>query len=397
MVTATETVLIVGAGIGGLVFAQMLRKQGVAFEIFERDSERDFRTQGLAISLHSGLSPLQKMTCSDLGNVHKASVNSKTGRLDTLSLYDALSGECLAQVGNAPEGEAGHVCRVRREEFRDMLEKNIPISYGKRFSHYVEDEEGVTAFFIDGSQARGSILIGADGASSSVRYQLLHQRQCPAPFIPILGECRLNADQIKPIYDLVRSACIVGKPRLRLFVGLQDVAADLSTADYYWTVSYESDDYEEEAKSVLLLSKEDLFKKATEQTKDILSAELLNLIRLTGPSGMRQPPIRYWDYIPPDSMPKSRVTLLGDAAHSMMPFLGSAANTAILDAQDLTNAITEARASAVDEQRNDKDLVHDLLQQYASKMIPRGKAIVLASRAAAENVESMYKSGAKKN
>lgn len=46
-------VLIVGAGIGGLTLAQCLRKQGISFEIFERDVDRNARFQGWAIALHT--------------------------------------------------------------------------------------------------------------------------------------------------------------------------------------------------------------------------------------------------------------------------------------------------------------------------------------------------------
>jgi len=46
-------VLIVGAGVGGLSLAQTLRKQGISFEIFERDTNPDARFQGWAIAMHS--------------------------------------------------------------------------------------------------------------------------------------------------------------------------------------------------------------------------------------------------------------------------------------------------------------------------------------------------------
>lgn len=46
-------VLIVGAGIGGLTLAQSLRKQGISFDIFERDVDRNARFQGWAIALHT--------------------------------------------------------------------------------------------------------------------------------------------------------------------------------------------------------------------------------------------------------------------------------------------------------------------------------------------------------
>jgi len=46
-------VLIIGAGLGGLSLAQSLQKQGISFEIFERDADENARFQGWAIALHS--------------------------------------------------------------------------------------------------------------------------------------------------------------------------------------------------------------------------------------------------------------------------------------------------------------------------------------------------------
>ena len=45
-------VLIIGAGIGGLTLAQGLRKQGISFEIFERDASAEARGQGYAVGLY---------------------------------------------------------------------------------------------------------------------------------------------------------------------------------------------------------------------------------------------------------------------------------------------------------------------------------------------------------
>lgn len=46
-------VLIIGAGIGGLTLAQALRKQGIDFEIFEKDESENSRKQGWAIGIHT--------------------------------------------------------------------------------------------------------------------------------------------------------------------------------------------------------------------------------------------------------------------------------------------------------------------------------------------------------
>lgn len=46
-------VLILGAGPGGLTVAQCLRKQGISYEIFDRDESEDARFQGWAIGMHT--------------------------------------------------------------------------------------------------------------------------------------------------------------------------------------------------------------------------------------------------------------------------------------------------------------------------------------------------------
>lgn len=46
-----EKVLIIGAGPGGLALAQILRKYGLEYEIFERDESQRGRKQGWAVAL----------------------------------------------------------------------------------------------------------------------------------------------------------------------------------------------------------------------------------------------------------------------------------------------------------------------------------------------------------
>jgi len=50
--TSKPHTLIIGAGIAGLTLAQSLRKQGVPFEIFERDLSDASREQGYALGLY---------------------------------------------------------------------------------------------------------------------------------------------------------------------------------------------------------------------------------------------------------------------------------------------------------------------------------------------------------
>lgn len=62
-----------------------------------------------------------------------------------------------------------------RPELYDMLYKMIPsnkIHMKKKLTSFDQDKEGVKVYFEDGSIAEGDILVGADGAHSTVRQHL---------------------------------------------------------------------------------------------------------------------------------------------------------------------------------------------------------------------------------
>lgn len=44
-------VLIVGAGLGGLALAQVLRKAGISFDVFEKEESADARFEGWSLAL----------------------------------------------------------------------------------------------------------------------------------------------------------------------------------------------------------------------------------------------------------------------------------------------------------------------------------------------------------
>ncbi|QKX60412.1 uncharacterized protein TRUGW13939_07557 [Talaromyces rugulosus] len=85
--------------------------------------------------------------------------------------------ETYAFGGNDAYGYDG--LRIYRYVLIDELvaalkAKNVPVQYGKRFSHVVKDtpENGVTFAFADGTTESTTILVGADGIHSTVRRYL---------------------------------------------------------------------------------------------------------------------------------------------------------------------------------------------------------------------------------
>ena len=257
---------------------------------------------------------------------------------------------------------------------------------GKIFSHYFANHNAVTAFFEDGTSVSGSMLVGFDGASSRVRSQLLCETAKAAPYIPIMGHCTLKRTQFEYLHALGSAGIVAGGPNLRYVVGLLKVTSDMEQADYYYAVCYKTADPEGATTRAQTASQQELFDKAVALTKD-MPAFLTDIIHKAGPNGILTPPLKFLQYSPPLTLPLGRVTLAGDAAHTMMPFRGAGANTAILDACDLAELIVDR--TSLGKSLSEKEVVNDLLQQYSSIMCRRGRAGVDGSKESAEDISKI--------
>ena len=181
------SVLIVGAGIGGLALAQGLRKQKISFQIFERDPSHEARGQGWAVllqwcvtrtqhhrlylanCLYRILPDLLSSTLRDVPPLEQCSVTHSVGIPTEFAIFEGNSGKELTRVhGHTTEGDIVAL-RVNRARFRDWLSEHLDIQWNKRFSHYEEIEGGVKVFFEDGTTATGDMLVGADGIGSHGR------------------------------------------------------------------------------------------------------------------------------------------------------------------------------------------------------------------------------------
>jgi 2-polyprenyl-6-methoxyphenol hydroxylase-like FAD-dependent oxidoreductase len=326
------------------------------------------------LSFSRSLPDLRALLPTDLGDMRQASVNYGIPDLDRIALLDASTGEHIATLGGVPDGKPGNLLRVGRERLRCYLWQNLPVTMGKKFSHYTEDGNGVTAYFHDSSSVRGSMLVGADGAHSLVRKQILGG-QCQlarSNLIPIVGLCELPREIYEPFHKLGSAAIISSGPQIRYLIGTRAVQEDRSSASYYYALCFRSERPEVDSVWAETASKEELYNKALELTKD-MPPLLRSMVEQTGPANIPTPPLRFVEFVPPPYLPRGRVTLLGDAAHSMIPFCLAGANTAVQDACDLGRLI----AQGVKEGQEMDWLLHE----YENKMLPRGKKNVLASRA----------------
>ena len=160
-------VLICGGGLGGLTLAQALRKKGIPYEVFERDSSAIARSQGWGIVLHKTLDDIRaSFPIDEMPPIETTGSTEEVGLPTRARTYDPVTCEMLDSL---PHPDGPHMLRTSREKLHRWLETGLEIQWGKKFERYEEDEHGVTAHFADGTSAYGDVLVGADGVNSNGR------------------------------------------------------------------------------------------------------------------------------------------------------------------------------------------------------------------------------------
>lgn len=369
-----KTILVIGGGLGGLAFAQIVRHSEVGYKykvmIYERDASATHREQGYQIGINqAGLACL-----SSIPHIAKVLDTMPHDKVNAAIMLDHKL-NIMLEFRQMPwsDGLAG---LVNRWKLRQALSEGLDVKWGKKFVRYEETESEVIAYFEDGTHAVGDLLIGADGAKSKVRAQ-----RCPD----------LQLEQI-PILDTRASVALTPavKSKLPRLVQLTDnayivrvlapngtsvlvmnYAAQVENGEsrLIWAISFPS--------AMVPNFPTDPAEVKTEvdsMANKILCNELATLISETRIEDYLFPAPRFLQAIVPVNgnplATTSRVTLLGDAAHAMTTQRGLGANTAFADAADLAHVL-------VQQDDNDPWLG---LAHYQEVMIKRGFNAVKMSR-----------------
>jgi 2-polyprenyl-6-methoxyphenol hydroxylase-like FAD-dependent oxidoreductase len=158
-------VLVIGAGIGGLTAAIALERAGFEVIVFEKNDPLRALGSGYVLQPNAikalGTIGMREPVEAIGGKLEFYDHKLKNGKL----LKRMTTGQNAAEIGSAMMG-------VSRPGLQQVLLEGLgsaEVRLGARFTALSQDADGVTATFEDGSEERGSALIGCDGAHSAVR------------------------------------------------------------------------------------------------------------------------------------------------------------------------------------------------------------------------------------
>ncbi|KAF8947873.1 hypothetical protein BGZ47_007541 [Haplosporangium gracile] len=165
------TVLIVGAGLGGLMLGALLEKSGVPYAIFERATT--VKPLGSAMSVGPTLLPVfqQIGIYDDILSIGKYMSFTQTYK-ETLEPYKPTDYRPIDKF----TGYGQHI--VARPKYYDIMLKLIPahkIHLGKRVLNISEKDDKVIVHLSNNETFEGDIVVGADGAYSAVRQRMYEQ------------------------------------------------------------------------------------------------------------------------------------------------------------------------------------------------------------------------------
>ena len=341
------TVIVIGAGMGGLSAAIGLRNTGHDVEVYERVQQ--MRPVGAAISVWSnGVKCLNYLGLS-------RQAEQLGGPMHYMAYRDGLSGQEWCQFSLDPlvqeVGQAPYP--MSRSGLQSMLFDEFGaerIHLGHRLVRVEQSDDQVTAFFENGELATGDILIGADGQHSTVREYILDQRTE-----------RRYAGYVN-------------------WNGLVDVSDDLAPADQ-WTT------WVGQGKRVSLMpiagnrfyfffdvplpiglpNDKGEYRAMLKEYFAGWAAPVQLLIDRLDPAGTNR--VEIHDIEPFMTWTKGRVALLGDAGHSTTPDIGQGGCQAMEDAVVLAMSLNTNTLG-----------VPDALRRYQNRRNQRTADLVLRAR-----------------
>jgi len=316
----SRTLIIAGAGIGGLAAATALSRVGYRVVLLER--ARKLEETGAGIQL----TPNATRALNRLGVLQ--SLQSRALEARELIVADGESGEEIVRqnLQQAARHFGSPWWLVSRTDLQNALvdaaanAMETEIETGTELVDLAEHPRGVTVATRKNASSGeyiGTALVGADGLRSRVRSQL-HGDIAPRFHRLVAWRAQVSANDLPPLYS---------QPNVWLWLGPKAhlVHYPIAGGDQINVVAIFPNNWRGEDGTNADLGEIPKGCDSWTETPHHLITKAKNFRRW---ALYDRPPLSTWG--------KGRVTLLGDAAHPMLPFLAQGAASAIEDAISLS-------------------------------------------------------------
>jgi salicylate hydroxylase len=319
LIMAKPKVIIVGGGIGGLFTANALIAEGIPVAVYEQAPALGEIGAGVYITPNS-MRHLQRVGLGD-------QIETWGARVGSASRYFRYDGTPIAPVQVTDSSGWNATFGMHRADLVDILASALPkeiIHTGHRCTGFEQNKACGRVMFANGAVAEGDIVVAADGIHSEL------QKYVTPPSRPVFSGSAAYRGTVPhadvPDWPMDRWQMWLGERKHFLvfplragklinFVGF--VPANKAIEES-WSEPGDPDQL-----------------RADFAGWDTQVEKLLRHVRTTF----------LWALYDRDPLPcwtKGRLTLLGDAAHAMLPHLGQGANQSIEDGITLATILSRA-------------------------------------------------------
>jgi salicylate hydroxylase len=350
-VSRPARIAVIGGGIGGLTAAQALLRRDFEVSVYEASPELKEIGAGVAL----GPNAMKALRSLDL----EQPVRSVAWESEASMLRNWRSGRVITRTLRREQQFGAPACTVHRADLLDALATGLPeriVHLGARCTSVDNTPTGAVARFTDGSEVEADVIIGADGIHSAVRASLFGP-DAPRFTGKICWRCLVPVDAVPGGLPTTDNTTWLG-PHGAVVVYLVRRGELVNVVAHYDNDTWTEESWIRECDRADVIEN---YKGWHE-----------SLLRLFAASERHykwalydRDPLRQWT--------KGRITILGDAAHPMLPYLGQGACQAMEDGVVLAAALEHA------------DDPSAALMLYERVRLPRARRVVLTARERGED------------